>query len=173
MSRGNGKHRVKGQGKPPRKFGAMFDETYMKRATEMMKTGNQFFWMPDGDWYLAAQREHLTEKYTKTIFKVIPMFFKTRFELWPEKPSVTAMKFKQPWPNLLMLYHLNMCVWNRGIAKPRNKDGSVNKDGIVKIVLDDLWNQPIITFNAGTPEMVECIDTLRRNWNASKRVGRS
>lgn len=154
-------------------FGAMFEDTYVKRATEMMKTGNQFFWMPDGDWYLAAMREGTLEKYTKTIFKAVPMFFQTRFELWPEKPSVSAMKFKRPYPQIIMLYHAHMCVWNRGVQKPRNPDGTVNTDGIVKIQLDDLWTQPIITFNAKTPEMVQNIETLRQNWNASKRVGRS
>lgn len=153
-----------------RKFGAMFDPVYMERATEMMKTGNQFFWMPDQAWYLAAQREHNIEKYEKTFFRVLPMFFESRFELWPEKASVTAMKFKPPYPQLIMLYHQDMCVWNRGVNKPRNPDGTVNTDGIVKIDLDAVWTQPIITFNAKTPEMKQVIETLRRNWNSINRI---
>lgn len=151
-----------------RRFGSLFEQTYIDRAMEMTKTGNQFFWEPDSAWYFAAQREHRAEKYIETLFTVQPIFFETRLEIWPTGLKVTAMKFTQPYPNLIMLYHQDMCVWNRGVMKPRDKNGQVDKDAVIKIDLTSLLAEPIMTIQGIDPNLRE---TLQRNWQTRKRIG--
>lgn len=139
----------------------MFDQTYLDRAMELTKTGNQFFWEPKEAWYFAAQREHKTEKYVKTTFEVRPVFFETRLQIWPLNFNITAARFKQPWPNLVMLYHMDMCVWNMAVGKPKDQRGNVIRDGIVKIGFNDFMQEAIIEINGIDPQLC---DTLRLNY---------
>jgi len=142
--------------------GAMFEKSYLDRAMEMMKTGTQFFWEPVGAWYFAAQREYTEERYTKTIFRVQPVFFETRMELWPQEFRVTAMRFKQPYPNMIMLYHQEKCVWNRAVAKPRDPvTNEVLMDSVVKIDFASFLREPIVTIQGIDPSLCK---RLAHNW---------
>lgn len=145
---------------------AMFDQQYIDRAMAMVKTGTQFFWEPTDQWYFAAQREYKIEKYRQTMFEALPIFFETRVEVWPHNFRVDAMRFKPPYPNLIMLYHGDMCVWNRGVAKPTDKHGNILKDSVVKIDFNTFVQEAIISIQGLSPELCK---TLQGNWLGRSR----
>ena len=139
----------------------MFDQQYLDRAFQMTKTGKQFFWEPNNYWHFAAHRGGKLERYTKTIFTVTPVFKETQIEIWPVRFNVTNARFKSPHPNMIMLYHGDMCVWTKPVQRP------ANEDTVVKVNLSGLIEKAIIAINGMDPELVT---ELQRNWSAKHRV---
>ena len=146
---------------------AMFDQNYLTRAMEMTKTGNQFFWEPIDRWHFAAQRDYHIEKYSESLFSALPFFYETRLQVFPVDFNLKAVRFKAPFPNLIMLYHNDMCVWNKAVGRPRTPNGEIDNDGVIKIDFASMLKEPIIEINGIDPQLC---NTLRENWNRRKRI---